>query len=189
MAMSLPATAYLQTTDYRTGMPVYSDPFGTAADNSSTPSAQPVSPRGYSVPAQTQRDRGGPLIIDGSVPPQESKASSHDDFSDRYVSPSGMGDAVVGWEVPSEKADVFVNGVQDNTFEMDTFSMTKEQDCQTTITKDADSNLKERFQGLHIANVNHSEPLKSFSERKGGKPGYAFVFTYTPKSSKWYGFR
>ncbi|PCH08041.1 PAP/25A-associated [Penicillium occitanis (nom. inval.)] len=173
MAMSLPATAYLQTADYRTGLPAYSDPFSSAADNSSTPTVQPVSPRGYSVPAQTQRDRGGPLIIDGSVPPQESKAASRDDYSDPYVSPSGTSDTVVGWEVPSEKADVFSNGVQDNTFEMDPFSTTKEQaDCQTQITKDADSNLKERFQGLHITNVNHAEPLKSFADRKGGKSGY-----------------
>ncbi|EEA28999.1 hypothetical protein EYB26_002254 [Talaromyces marneffei] len=170
MAMSLPATAYLQTADYRAGMPAYNDPFGSTADNSSTPSAQPVSPRGYSAPAQTQRDRGGPLIIDGSVPPQESKASSRDEYSDRYVSPAGTSDTVVGWEVPSEKADVFSNGLQDNTFEMDPFSTTKEQDCHTQITKEADSNLKERFQGLHLANA---EPLKPFSERKSGKSGYA----------------
>jgi hypothetical protein len=173
MAMSLPATAYLQAADYRTAMPVYSDPFGSAADSNATPTAQPVSPRGYSVPAQTNRDRGGPLIIDGSVPPQESKASSRDDYSDRYVSPSGTSDTVVGWEVPSEKADVFSNGVQDNTFEMDPFSTTKEQDCHATqIAKDTDSNLNGRFQGLRLATANNTEPLKSFSERKNGKPVY-----------------
>lgn len=172
MAMSLPSTAYLQTADYRTGIPVYSDPFGSAADNSSTLSAQPVSPRGYSVPVQTQRDRNGPLIIDGSVPPQEPKVSSRDDYSDRYVSPSGTNDTIVGWEVPSEKADVFASGVQDNTFEMDPFSITREQDCHTQVTKDADSSFKERLQGLQVANVNNAEPLKSFSERKGGKSLY-----------------
>ncbi|EED12907.1 PAP/25A associated domain family [Talaromyces stipitatus ATCC 10500] len=180
MTMSLPATAYLQTADYRTTMPAYSEPFSPADDNSSTPTAHPVSPRGYSVPTQTQpqRDNSGPLIIDGSVPPQESRTSSRDDYSDQYVnsSVSGTSDTAGSWEVPSSRPDVFSNGVQDHTFEMDPFSMAREQESRSQMTNDAESNLTRQLQGLHLASTNaptnNAEPARSFAERKNGKTGY-----------------
>jgi Cid1 family poly A polymerase len=181
MAMSLPATAYIQTADYRSALPVYPDPFGPASDHGSASNGQAVSPRALSMPRQAPRDRG-PLIIDGSVPPQESKASSRDEYSDRYVNQpvSGFGEASVAWDSPSKKPDVLSNGIHEpTTFHVDPFSSTsREQDCQTQTgnrqqqaARGADSALSSQLQGLHVATADSVEDSKSFAERKSAKLG------------------
>ncbi|OKL57626.1 hypothetical protein UA08_07038 [Talaromyces atroroseus] len=184
MAMSLPATAYIQTADYRSAMPVYPDPFGIASDHGSASNGQAASPRALSIPRQAPRDRG-PLIIDGSVPPQESKASSRDDYTDRYVyQPApGFGETAVGWDSPSKKPDVPSNGVHEpTTFEMDPFSLTNsEHDShnqaahkqQQQVVRGPDSALSSQLQGLHVTTSGSTEDSKSFSERKSAKSGQA----------------
>lgn len=179
MAMSLPATAYIQTPDYRSAMQWYPDPFSPAPDQGPASNGQTMSPRALSMPRQTPRDRG-PLIIDGSVQPPEPKVSSQDEYPDRYAdhSSSGVREAAAGWDLSSRKPDLTSNGIHEpTTFEMDPFSSTsREQECQTQtsnkhqqITRRVDSALSSHPQELHVMKSDGVEELKSFAERKSGK--------------------
>lgn len=172
MAMSLPANAYIQATDYRSSIPVYADPFGPTPDQG----LASMSPRALSVPRQTPRDHG-PLIIDGSVPPQEPKTQFRDEYTDQQAGQpvSGMSEAIFSSNPPSKKSDVVSNGVHEpTTFEMDPFppaSHILTGNKNQEALRPPDSALSNQLQGLQIANVDTTEDFKSFTDRKSGKLG------------------
>ncbi|KAH8702411.1 hypothetical protein BGW36DRAFT_289483 [Talaromyces proteolyticus] len=168
MAMPMPAAAYPQTpVDYRHTALAYPDPFGAYP----LPNGQAVSPSMVSTPRQaTVRDRG-PLIIDGSVPPQDPKTSSQGDYTDQYsnLAASVPSDVETGWESPSRASDALSAGAQEpTTFEMDPLSSTN------SIHHTAgglDSGLSNQLQGLQVSRSDGIDDVQSVRDRKVTKPG------------------
>ncbi|PWY91457.1 hypothetical protein BO94DRAFT_462405 [Aspergillus sclerotioniger CBS 115572] len=152
--------------EYMPSMPT--EPSGQASDSGTAlPTNLGSTPRRTTSRSAASGDRGGPLIVDGSVPPSEQRLSISAEGYDPYTSMSHCtsNSDDLNMDTPASVSDSFSQDYQDNSSVeidqapyfgrqgVDTYPLGKTADVYVNGHGGKHSLLSSRLQSLHLSNA------------------------------------